>query len=310
MEVDAAWLLDVQPAQALAPPKPPRRETMEVKLEWLEEITSTKKRALPPPLPREEPPDPPPSRRSKPPRGSKRPPPLPQRETRRVVSHEEWLTARIALLAKEKALTRMSDEIARERRELPWEPVQRAYVFDTLHGRATLGELFGKKSQLVVYHFMFDPTKAAACRHCSFWADNFDGTPVHLAHRDVAFVAVSRAPLTKILAFKKRMGWSFEWVSCGEDGQFNRDFNASFTQEEADQGAFYNYKKQPVGGRDREAISVFYKDSTGAIFHTYSAYARGVEAINGAYHVLDLVPKGRDEGEAGPSWVRHHDRYE
>jgi len=313
MEVDTSWLLS-ETSPALQPPKPPRRETMEVKLEWLEEV-APKKRALPPPLPREDPSsEPPPSRRSQRPRAPSKkppaPPPLPQREVRRVVPHEAWVEARVALLAKEKELTRLGDELARARRELPWEAVTERYVFETPRGRATLGDLFGKRTQLVVYHFMFDPTKGAACRVCSFWADNFDGTPIHLAQRDVAFVAVSRAPLAKIEAFKKRMGWSFDWVSCGEEGRFNRDFQASFTPREAEHGAVYNYVKQPVGGRDREAISVFYKDPAGAVFHTYSAYARGVEALNAAYRVLDLVPKGRDEGAGGASWVRHHDRYE
>ena len=308
MEVDTAWLL-AETVPALKAPAPPRRDTMEVKLEWLEEV-APKKRALPPPLPREEPADAPASRRSRPPRGSKKPPPLPQHETRRVVSHAEWTAARTALLAKEKELTRLGDQLARERRQLPWEAVEHRYVFETMRGRASLADLFGQQSQLVVYHFMFDPTKTAGCKHCSFWADNFDKTLVHLAQRDVAFVAVSRAPMAKIAAFEKRMGWSFPWVSCGEEGRFNRDFHASFTEAEAEHGAVYNYKKQPVGGRDREAISVFYKDpSSGAIVHTYSAYARGIEAINGAYHVLDMVPKGRDEGEAGPSWLRHHDKY-
>lgn len=252
------------------------------------------KRVLPPPLPREDPRSerPPASSRGR--KSRKPPPPLPQHAAKQVVDRKKWLAARRALLVKEKAHTRAKDALTKERRELPWMRVDERYTFETSHGRASLADLFGTKSQLVVYHFMLAPGKDVGCRHCSFWADNFDGTIVHLAHRDVAFVAVSRAPIAKIEAFKKRMGWSFEWVSCGERGDFNRDFQEEWYGE---------------GFEDREGISVFYKDPSGAIFHTYSAYARGIEPLNGAYHVLDMVPMGRDEGEGGPAWVRHHDRY-
>jgi predicted dithiol-disulfide oxidoreductase (DUF899 family) len=270
--------------------KPPHREpTTEVDTSWLLEP----KRVLPPPLPREAPK----STRSPsvvPRKSRKPPPPLPQHATKRVISREAWLEARRALLVKEKAHARAKDALSKERRELPWLCVEKRYTFDTPHGRASLADLFGEKSQLVVYHFMLAPGKDAGCRHCSFWADNFDGTPVHLARRDVAFVAVSRGPIAKIEAFKKRMGWHFDWVSCGERGDFNRDHQLPFYEPDYE---------------DREGISVFYKDGAGAIYHTYSAYARGIEPINGAYHVLDMVPKGRDEGEGGPGWVRHHDRY-
>ena len=211
-----------------------------------------------------------------------------------VVSHDEWLAARRALLEQEKAFNKRRDELTRARRAMPWERVAKPYAFDTLEGRRTLADLFDGRRQLLVYHFMFAPDWTEGCKHCSFWADNFDGTPVHLAQRDVAFVAVSRASISKIEAFKKRMGWSFDWVSCGERGDFNHDFQVPFYAEDYE---------------DREGISVFYKDSSGTIFHTYEAYARGIEPLNGAYHVLDMVPMGRDEGEGGPGWVRHHDRY-
>src|SRR5262249_33770333 len=176
-------------------------------------------------------------------------------------------------------------------------------------GRVTLAELFGKHSQLIVYHFMFAPEWDEGCKHCSFWADNFDGIDVHLAHRDAAFTAISRAPLAKLDAFKRRMGWRFAWVSSG-DSELTRDLGVRFTPAELDAGdAFYNYKHQDPGVSDREGISIFYKDGRD-VFHTYSCYARGIEVVNGAYHFMDLLPKGRDEGEDTQAWVRHHDRYE
>jgi predicted dithiol-disulfide oxidoreductase (DUF899 family) len=229
-----------------------------------------------------------------------------------VVAREDWLAARVALLAKEKEFTRQREELCQQRRALPWVKVDQAYVFDGPNGRETLAELFESHSQLVVYHFMFTPEWDEGCLHCSFWADSFDGNSIHLNHRDVAFVAISRAPLTKIEAFQKRMGWHFKWVSAfGSD--FNFDFDVSFTPQQLEAGtAFYNYTRANPGMEDREGISVFYKDKTGAIYHTYSCFARGIDMVNSAYQFLDLVPKGRDEGllEGPQDWVRHHDRYE
>jgi predicted dithiol-disulfide oxidoreductase (DUF899 family) len=229
-----------------------------------------------------------------------------------VVSREEWISARTAFLAKEKEFTRLRDELSRQRRELPWVKVEKAYVFDGPRGKETLAQLFAGKTQLVVYHFMFAPEADAGCPHCSFWADNFNGIDVHLKHRDMSLVAVSRAPLARIEAFKKRMGWSFKWVSSsGTD--FNYDYHVSFTPEAIRTGAVvYNYAKTDMDMSDREGVSVFYKDEKGGVFHTYSSYARGIDMLNGAYHFLDLAPKGRDEDglDFTQAWVRHHDRYE
>ncbi len=227
-----------------------------------------------------------------------------------VVSHEEWLKARTALLEREKEFTRQRDELGRARRELPWERVEQEYVFETTEGSRTLAQLFEGRSQLVVYHFMFAPEWDEGCPHCSFWADNFDPIVVHLNHRDVTMVACSRAPLAKLEAFGKRMGWGFRWVSSG-GSDFNYDYGVSFRPEEVERKAgFYNYRTGPVGS-DREGVSVFYKDASGALFHTYSAYARGIDLVNTAYNYLDLVPKGRDEEkeEWVQAWVRYHDRY-
>jgi predicted dithiol-disulfide oxidoreductase (DUF899 family) len=229
-----------------------------------------------------------------------------------VVSREKWLAARIAFLAKEKEFTRLRDELSRQRRQLPWVKVDKPYVFEGPGGRVTLPELFENRSQLVVYHFMFSPEWDEGCKHCSFWADNFEGIDVHLKHRDLSLVAISRAPLAKLEAFRKRMGWTFRWLSSfGSD--FNFDYHASFTPEEMKSGtAFFNYAREDPGFADREGASVFYKDGGGTVFHTYSCYARGIDMLNGAYHFLDLAPKGRDEDglEFTQAWVRHHDRYE
>ena len=229
-----------------------------------------------------------------------------------IVSREAWLAARTAFLAKEKEFTRLRDELSRERRALPWVRVDKPYVFEGPRGKQTLADLFADRSQLVVYHFMFSPEWDAGCKHCSFWADNFNGIDAHLRHRDVRFVAISRAPLAKIEAFKQRMGWSFTWVSSFHS-DFNYDYQASFRPEAIASGAvYYNYSNQKMDMSDREGASVFYKDESGAIFHTYSCYARGIDMLNGTYHFLDLVPKGRDEDslEFTQSWVRYHDRYE
>jgi predicted dithiol-disulfide oxidoreductase (DUF899 family) len=233
-------------------------------------------------------------------------------ENHNVVSHEQWMAARTAFLAKEKEFTRLRDELSAQRRALPWEKVDKNYVFDGPRGKETLAQLFGNKSQLVVYHFMFNPEADAGCKHCSFWADNFNGIDVHLKQRDVSFVAISRAPLAKLEAFERRMGWSFTWLSSFRT-DFNYDFQASFKPEDIARGAvYYNYVKAEMPMQDREGVSVFYKDPSGAIFHTYSSYARGIDLLNAAYNFLDLVPKGRDENalEFTQSWVRYHDKYE
>jgi predicted dithiol-disulfide oxidoreductase (DUF899 family) len=226
-----------------------------------------------------------------------------------VVSHEKWIEARTAFLAKEKEFTRLRDGLSRQRRELPWEQVEKQYVFDGPDGKESLAELFGNRSQLVVYHFMFNPEADAGCQHCSFWADNFNGVVVHMNHRDVTLVAISRAPLEKIEPFRKRMGWSFKWLSSFQN-DFNYDYQASFAAAATRSGSvFYNYAIQKMNMADREGVSVFYKDAGGALFHTYSAYARGIDMLNTAYHYVDLVPKGRDEGDSPQSWVRYHDSY-
>jgi predicted dithiol-disulfide oxidoreductase (DUF899 family) len=232
-------------------------------------------------------------------------------QNHKVVSREEWLEARKQFLAREKEFTRLRDQLSKERRALPWERVAKNYIFDTPAGKETLGDLFQGRSQLLVYHFMFDPDWEAGCPHCSFWADNFNRIPVHLEHRDVTMVAISRAPLSKLEAYRKRMGWSFRWISSfGSD--FNYDYYVSFTEEElAQERAFHNYAPRGRLGKETAGVSVFHKDADGAVFHTYSCYSRGVDMLNGAYHYLDLVPKGRDEaGHSNPQfWVRRHDEY-
>jgi len=233
--------------------------------------------------------------------------------THRIVSQEQWVQARRAHLAKEKQLTRQRDELARERRELPWVRVEKDYVFDSPRGKVRLADLFGGHSQLVVYHFMFGPDWKEGCPSCSFVSDHLDGAVPHLAARDVSLVMISRAPLAKIEAFKKRMGWRFPWVSSlGSD--FNHDYHVWFTPEEKAQGDVdYNYTRQPFPSDEAPGLSVFYKDpATGEIFHTYSTYGRGLDPLVGTYTVLDLVPKGRDEDQLPftMQWVRHHDRYE
>jgi predicted dithiol-disulfide oxidoreductase (DUF899 family) len=228
-----------------------------------------------------------------------------------IVSPEDWITARKALLQTEKELTHMRERLAEERRALPWEKVEKQYVFDGSNGKETLADLFADKSQLVIYQFMFAPEWNEGCPHCSFWADHYDPMLPHLKQRDVSFVVVSRAPLDKIERFQKRMGWHFKWVSSG-DTDYNYDFQASFRQEDIDRKTvFYNYQMGNMPMTDREGISVFYQDEVGAIFHTYSTYARGIDPVNPTYQFLDLVPKGRDENNAkNPQhWVRHHDRY-
>jgi predicted dithiol-disulfide oxidoreductase (DUF899 family) len=233
-------------------------------------------------------------------------------ERHRIVPHRQWIDARKQLLREERAFTRLRDRLSARRRALPWERVDKEYVFDGPDGKETLPELFDGRRQLVVYHFMFPPEWEAGCPSCSFWADNFDDNIVHLAHRDVTMVAISRAPYPKLAAYEKRMGWRFKWLSSFAN-DFNFDYQASFRPEELAKGrAFYNFKVQDPGGSDREGVSVFYKEPKGAVFHTYSAYARGIDMLNTAYHYLDLVPKGRDEAghDFTQFWVRRHDEYD
>jgi predicted dithiol-disulfide oxidoreductase (DUF899 family) len=231
----------------------------------------------------------------------------------KVVSETEWLTARKDLLAKEKALTRLRDQLAAERRALPWVKVEKEYVFDTPEGKKTLADLFDGRSQLIVKHFMFGPGWKEGCVGCSFEVDHIGGALIHLEHHDVSYVAVSRAPLPELEAFKRRMGWSFNWVSSFES-DFNYDYHVSFTPEELAKGrAYYNYDVREVPIEELSGRSVFYKNDAGEVFHTYSSYGRGTEELLGTYVCLDITPKGRNE--TGPNftladWVRHHDRYD
>jgi predicted dithiol-disulfide oxidoreductase (DUF899 family) len=229
-----------------------------------------------------------------------------------VATRERFVEHSLALLAREKALTRLQDEVARERRALPWVRIDKPYVFDTVEGPRGLAELFRGRSQLLVQHFMFAPGWEGGCKSCSFMADHTDGTLAHLARRDVSFVAISRAPLADIQRFRQRMGWRFDWVSSfGTD--FNHDFGVSFTAEELARGEVdYNYTRQPFPLEEAPGISAFCRDEAGQVFHTYSTYGRGVELMMGTYRLLDIAPKGRDEEALSYSmeWVRHHDRYE
>ena len=232
--------------------------------------------------------------------------------THPTVSRDDWLTARQALLAKEKEFSKQRDALSAARRALPWVKVEKDYVFDGPDGKQSLADLFDGRSQLIVYHFMLGPGWEQGCPSCSFLADHFDGAVVHLAHRDTSFVVVSRAPLDEIETFQKRMGWHFKWLSSyGSD--FNRDYHVSFTEDEMAKGeVVYNYRKSEFPSEEAPGVSVFARDEAGGVFHTYSAYARGLDLLLGTYNFLDLVPKGRDEDELpwSMAWVRHHDRYE
>ncbi len=229
----------------------------------------------------------------------------------KVVSPAAWLAARKEFLAKEKEFTRLRDELSRQRRELPWEKVEKPYVFEGPNGRLTLTDAFDGRSQLIVYHFMLGPGWAEGCKSCSYLADHFDGMTIHLAHRDVTLAAVSSAPWAEIEAFKKRMGWRFPWVSSfGSD--FNRDYHVTFPKDEVVDGkVHYNFGVTKFEGEELPGASVFFKDASGEIFHTYSSYARGLDILVGVYNFLDLAPKGRDEDKLPHTmaWVRHHDRY-
>ena len=228
-----------------------------------------------------------------------------------VVSQNEWLEARKGLLAKEKKFTRARDALSAERRKMPWVKIDKPYIFESPDGRETLADLFGGHSQLIIYHFMLGPGWVQGCPSCSYLADHFDGAIPHLAQRDVAMLAVSRAPFAEIAAYKKRMGWQFEWVSSyGSD--FNHDFGVSFAKDEMANGAVYNYAQGKIPSEELPGLSVFAKDKDGAVFHTYSAYARGLDIIVGTYNLLDMVPKGRDEDRLPRtmSWIKRHDEYE
>ena len=243
--------------------------------------------------------------------------------THEVVSKVQWIAARQRLLEKEKEFTRLRDQLSAERRALPWLRIDKEYAFEGSNGRETLAQLFGDCSQLVVYHFMFAPDWEAGCKSCSFWADNFNGITAHLRARDVAFAAVSRAPLPRLRAFARRLGWTFKWVSSN-DSDFNYDFGVSFKPETLKRGeASYNFaplsafrtKGAPIrdfAPSDMPGISVFAKDESGAIYRTYSTYGRGLDMLNNAYHYLDLVPKGRNEAGLAHTmaWVKLRDLYE
>ena len=230
----------------------------------------------------------------------------------KIVSREEWIAARKAHMAREKELTQAREALSEERRNLPWVKVDKTYVFDGPNGKVTLADLFQGRPQLVVQHVMFAPDWDVACKSCSFWADGFDRMAPHLAARDTTMIAISLAPVAKLDAFKKRMGWTFDWVSSGNN-DFNADYGVSFTREQIDAGkALYNFGTTPFYGPELPGISVFYRDEAGDVFHTYSTFARGLDMMNAAYHYLDLTPLGRHEGGLPypMDWVRHRDQYQ
>jgi len=228
-----------------------------------------------------------------------------------VATRDEWLAARKELLAEEKAFMRQRDTLSAKRRQLPWVKVEKNYTFQGLNGERTLAELFGDKSQLIVQHFMFGEDWDQGCPSCSFWADGYNGITTHMAHRDAAFVAVSNAPYPQIDAYKRRMGWTFDWFSS-HGSSFNYDYHVSFTKEQLESGsADYNFGKS-FGGEEAPGTSIFAKDDANNVYHTYSCYGRGLDNMNAAYQYLDLLPKGRDEDELQfpMAWVRRHDQYE
>ncbi|MFS1513090.1 thioredoxin family protein [Chengkuizengella sp. SCS-71B] len=230
----------------------------------------------------------------------------------KIISREEWLEIRKAHLEKEKAFTLQKDQLSRDRRELPWVRVEKGYVFDGPNGKETLEELFEGRSQLIVYHFMFGPNEKEGCKSCSFWADNFNGAIVHLNQRDITMIAVSKAGLSTLEEYKKRMGWGFKWVSSFSN-DFNRDYKVSFTKDEIKKGEkLYNFGTVEAPHDEAHGISVFYKNEQGEVFHTYSTYSRGLDIVNGAYQYMDLVPKGRGNEEDLPysmAWLQRHDSY-
>jgi len=230
-----------------------------------------------------------------------------------IVSRDQWVSARKQLLQKEKELTRLNDELRAKRQELPWVKIDKEYLFDGPGGKVSLIDLFEGRSQLIVQHFMLGPGWKEGCVGCSFTADHVEGALQHLEHHDVSFVAISRAPIEEIEAFKNRMGWNFKWVSSFEN-EFNYDYHVSFTKDDEAIGVvYYNYDTSIFAGEELSGHSVFYKDNHGDIFHTYSAYGRGAEQLLGTYIYLDMTPKGRNETGPGNNltdWVRHHDKYE
>ena len=226
-----------------------------------------------------------------------------------IVSKQEWLKARKSFLKKEKEFTRLRDQLSAERQALPWVKIENDYVFDGPEGKQNLSDLFNGKSQLIIYHFMLGPDWDEGCPSCSFWADNFNGIDIHLAHRDISFLCVSRANIKQIEAYKNRMGWDFKWVSS-LNNTFNYDYSVSFTAEEKEVNEItYNYLKQPYFIDELAGTSVFIKDEQANIFHTYSTYSRGLDILNGAYNYMDLTPKGRDEGDGIMHLLRRHDQY-
>jgi predicted dithiol-disulfide oxidoreductase (DUF899 family) len=231
-------------------------------------------------------------------------------ESRKVVSQKAWIAARKKLLVKEKKFSKQRDELNLQRRKLPWVKIEKEYVFEGPEGKTTLSDLFGDKTHLIIYHFMFGPGWGEGCEHCSFWADHFDSVNFHIGQRDTAFAVVSRAPLTEIEPFKKRMGWQFKWVSSFNT-DFNFDFNVSFMPEQIKNGkAIYNFAPLDMNIDEREGVSAFYKDKHGHIYRTYSSYERGIDLMNTTYNFLDLTAKGRDENpEATQDWVRYKDEY-
>jgi len=230
--------------------------------------------------------------------------------THTVVSPGKWIAARKELLAKEKEFTQLRDQLSAQRRALPWVKVEKDYIFDGASGKQSLSDLFDGKSQLLIYHFMLGPEWEEGCKSCSFWADNFNGIDIHLAHRDISFLAISRAGFDKIEAYRKRMGWTFNWVSS-LNNDFNYDLGVSFTPEQqAANEITYNYLQQPYFLDELAGASVFYKNEQDEIFHTYSTYSRGLDILNGAYNYIDLTPKGRDEADGITAWLRRHDQYD
>ena len=228
---------------------------------------------------------------------------------REVVTEAEWLIARRDLLTREKESTRQRDALSAARRALPMVKIDKEYVFDGPNGKETLADPFDGRSQLIVYHFMFGPDWEEGCKSCSYLADHFDGANWHLPHRDATFVAISRAPLSKLQVYQKRMGWRFKWLSS-EKNDFNFDYHVSFTKEQAKGKAYYNYRTDEFRMDELPGLSVFYKDENGDVFHTYSTYARGLDILVGAYNFLDLTPKGRNENsDSTMDWVRRHDEY-
>lgn len=225
-----------------------------------------------------------------------------------VVQHEQWVNARKELVAKEKEFTRLKDQISQLRRDLPWECVTGDYVFEGPRGKETLAQLFDGRLQLIVYHFMYAPEWTEGCPSCSFWADNFNGLIVHLNHRDISMVAISRAPYEQLAAYQKRMGWTFKWLSSGGN-RFNYDYGVSFP--DGARSVTYNFMQiDPEGETDLPGISVFYKNDAGEIFRTYSCYSRGIDLMNTAYNYMDLTPIGRNEGDGNMRWLRRHDQYD